>query len=73
MEGYEYKKYKNILALITNAEAASKTNTMYIYIYQKLKRSLRDGHIKTHGNCIEIFRLAWPSLSCVHKHLLSFD
>ena len=31
--------------------------------YQKLKRSLRDRHTKTHGNCIEIFRLAWPSLS----------
>ena len=71
--------------------------------YQKLKRSPRDRHTKTHVNCIEIFRLArpsfsiervnvcehttktasleslrkvplvTPSLSCVHKHLLSFD
>ena len=31
--------------------------------YQKLKRSPRDRHTKTHGNCIEIFRLARPSLS----------
>ena len=31
--------------------------------YQKLKRSPRDRHTKTHGNCIEIFRLAQPSLS----------
>ena len=31
--------------------------------YQKLKRSLKDRHTKTHGNCIEIFRQARPSLS----------
>ena len=31
--------------------------------YQKLNRSLKDRHTKTHGNCIEIFRQAWPSLS----------
>ena len=31
--------------------------------YQKLKRSPRDRHTKTHGNYIEIFRLAQPSLS----------
>ena len=56
--------------------------------YQELMRSQKDRHIKTHGNCIEIFRLARPSfsivppfinslvtlsLSCVHKHLLSFN
>ena len=31
--------------------------------YHKLKRSLWDRHTKTHGNCIEIFRQAQPSLS----------
>ena len=31
--------------------------------YQKLKRSPRDRHTKTHGNRIEIFQLARPSLS----------
>ena len=34
-----------------------------ILIYQELKRSQKDRHIQTHGNCIEIFRLAWPSFS----------
>ena len=45
---------------------------------QELKRSPKD--TQTHGNCIEIFRqarpsfsLETPSLSCVHKHLLSSD
>ena len=47
---------------------------IYIYIsqikgkesensYQELKRSPKDRHTQTHGNCIEIFRLAWPSFS----------
>ena len=31
--------------------------------YQKLKKSLKDRHTKTHGNCIEIFRQARPCLS----------
>ena len=31
--------------------------------YQNLKRSLKDRHTKTHGNCIEIYRQARPSLS----------
>ena len=31
--------------------------------YQKLKRSPRVRHTITQGNCIEIFRQAWPSLS----------
>ena len=31
--------------------------------YQELKRSQNDRHTQTHGNCIEIFRLAWPSFS----------
>ena len=31
--------------------------------YQELKRSQKDRHTQTHGNCIEIFRLAWPSFS----------
>ena len=31
--------------------------------YQELKRSLKDRHTQTQGNCIEIFRQAWPSLS----------
>jgi hypothetical protein len=31
--------------------------------YQKLKRSLKDRHMKTHRNCIEIFQQARPSLS----------
>ena len=28
--------------------------------YQELKRSLKDRHTQTHGNCIEIFRQAQP-------------
>ena len=31
--------------------------------YQELKRSQKDRHTKTHGNCIEIFRLAQSSFS----------
>ena len=31
--------------------------------YQELKRSQKDRHTQTHGNCIEIFRQARPSLS----------
>ena len=30
---------------------------------QELKISQKDRHTQTHGNCIEIFRLAWPSFS----------
>ena len=32
-------------------------------LYQELKRSQTDRHTQTHGNCIEIFPLAWPSFS----------
>ena len=31
--------------------------------YQEMKRSPKDRHTQTHGNCIEIFRQAWPSFS----------
>ena len=31
--------------------------------YQELKRSPKDRHTQTHGNCIEIFRQARPSFS----------
>ena len=31
--------------------------------YQESKRSQKDRHTQTHGNCIEIFRLARPSFS----------
>ena len=31
--------------------------------YQELKRSQKDRHTQTHGNCIEIFQQAQPSLS----------
>ena len=31
--------------------------------YQELKRSQNDRYTQTHGNCIEIFRLARPSFS----------
>ena len=31
--------------------------------YQELKRSQKDRHTQTHGNCIEIFRLARQSFS----------
>ena len=31
--------------------------------YQELKRSLKDKHTQTHGNCIEIFRQARLSFS----------
>ena len=31
--------------------------------YQELKRSQKDRHTQTHGNCIEIFRQGQPSLS----------
>ena len=42
--------------------------------YQKLKRSLKDRHMQTQGNCIEIFQQARPSLSIdAIKHLLSSD
>ena len=37
--------------------------------YQKLKRSLKDRHTKTHGNCIEIFRQAGPSLSIGREYI----
>ena len=31
--------------------------------YQELKRSPKDRHTQTHGNCIEIFQQAQPSFS----------
>ena len=31
--------------------------------YQELKRSQKERHTQSHGNCIEIFRLARPSFS----------
>ena len=31
--------------------------------YQELKRSRKDRHTQTHGNCIEIFRQVRPSFS----------
>ena len=31
--------------------------------YQELNRLQKDRHTQTHGNCIEIFRLARPSFS----------
>ena len=37
--------------------------------YQKLKRSLKDRHMKTHGNYIEIFRPTRPSLSIKRENV----
>ena len=37
--------------------------------YQKMKRSLKDRHTKTHGNCIEIFRQARPPLSIKRENV----
>ena len=31
--------------------------------YQELKRSQKDRHTQTHGNCIKVFRQAGPSFS----------
>ena len=37
--------------------------------YQELTRSLKDRRTQTHGNCIEMFRQAQPSLSIKRENV----
>ena len=41
--------------------------------YQELKRSQKDRHTQTHGNCIKIFRLARPSFSIVPVEISGYS
>ena len=50
-------------------KTSQKLRERKVKTYQELKRSLKDRHTQTHGNCIEIFRQAQLSLSIRREYM----